>query len=138
MDIITDGSGAKGVHQIRIFASNQGAQDSRPTISRPIALHTDQSVHDVNVRVNLLVQFDKIGDEVDVIILGYGLCSRGVVGLRTDKSTLVVPRVDDCIAIFLGSTAAYREQGMQEPGTYYLTKGWIEVGDSPWLDSISA
>jgi len=84
------------------------------------------------LRESLQQAVDRIGDNVDVIVLGYGLCSTGVVGLRTEKCTLVVPRVDDCIAIFLGSTAAYREQGKREPGTYYLTKGWIEVGDSPF------
>jgi hypothetical protein len=42
--------------------------------------------------------------------------------------------VDDCIAIFLGSHSAYRQQSRSEPGTYYLTKGWIEVGDSPFAD----
>jgi len=45
-----------------------------------------------------------------------------------------VPRVDDCIAIFLGSRAAYADQCHQEPGTYYLTKGWIEVGDTPFAE----
>jgi hypothetical protein len=44
----------------------------------------------------------------------------------------VVPCVDDCIAIFLGSRAAYKEQSSKEPGTYYLTKGWIEVSDTPF------
>jgi hypothetical protein len=43
-----------------------------------------------------------------------------------------VPKVDDCIAIFLGSAEAYKEQTRAEPGTYYLTKGWIEAGDSPF------
>jgi hypothetical protein len=55
-----------------------------------------------------------------------------VVGLRATNVTLVIPRTDDCIGIFLGSCAAYRAQFAQEPGTYYLTKGWIEVGDSPF------
>lgn len=68
----------------------------------------------------------------ETILLGYGLCSRAVVGLRATTAQLVIPRVDDCIAIFLGSCDAYREQARQEPGTYYLTKGWIEVGDSPF------
>ncbi len=45
---------------------------------------------------------------------------------------MVIPRVDDCIAIFLGSCNAYKEQAKKEPGTYYLTKGWIEVGDTPF------
>ena len=69
--------------------------------------------------------------KVGTIILGYGLCSRAVVGLRAEGCTLVVPRVDDCIAIFLGSGDAYRTQHCSEPGTYYLTKGWIEAGDAP-------
>ena len=62
---------------------------------------------------------------------GYGLCSQGVIGVRANDCTLVVPRVDDCIAIFLGSASAYKKQSRTEPGTYYLTKGWIEVGESP-------
>jgi hypothetical protein len=37
--------------------------------------------------------------------------------------------VDDCISIFLGSREAYLKQIKAEPGTYYLTKGWIEGGD---------
>jgi hypothetical protein len=70
--------------------------------------------------------------DVDLILLGYGQCSRAVIGLKAEHCTLVVPRVDDCIAIFLGSRDAYQTQARKEPGTYYLTKGWIEVGDSPF------
>jgi hypothetical protein len=73
----------------------------------------------------------------DNIILGYGLCSRAVVGLRAEGCTLIVPCVDDCIAIFLGSKTAYRKQLSGVPGTYYLTKGWIEAGDTP-LDEYNA
>ena len=47
---------------------------------------------------------------------------------------MIVPRVHDCIAIFLGSQAAYTAQARNEPGTYYLTKGWIEAGDGPFED----
>jgi hypothetical protein len=68
--------------------------------------------------------------EADTVILGYGLCSMSVVGLRATNCTLIVPRVDDCIAIFLGSCQAYTHQVRQEPGTYYLTKGWIKASDT--------
>lgn len=70
----------------------------------------------------------------EVIVLGYGLCSMAVIGLQSETSTLVVPKVDDCISIFLGSRKAYLDQIGQQPGTYYLTKGWIEVGDTPFSD----
>jgi hypothetical protein len=75
---------------------------------------------------------DASGADFDTILLGYGLCSLAVIGLRANQCTLVMPRVDDCIAIFLGSHQAYSEQAKKEPGTYYLTKGWIEVADTPF------
>jgi hypothetical protein len=83
------------------------------------------------LREALQEAIDKNCDGADIILLGYGLCSMGVVGLSAPTCTLVVPRVDDCIAIFLGSNGAYRKQSEKEPGTYYLTKGWIEVCDTP-------
>jgi len=67
----------------------------------------------------------------DVILLGYGLCGGGIVGLYSPHSKIVVPRVHDCIAIFLGSHEEYKEQFFKEPGTFYLTKGWIKCGDDP-------
>jgi hypothetical protein len=75
-------------------------------------------------------KIDASGKEKGTILLGYGLCSRAVVGLRSETCSLVLPRVDDCIGIFLGSRDAYLKQMQAEPGTYYLTKGWIEAGDN--------
>ena len=93
-------------------------------------LHTDPA----KLRHALQNAIDASSGQADTIVLGYGLCSQGVIGLRATGCTLVVPRVDDCIAIFLGSCSAYRQQSRSEPGTYYLTKGWIEVGDSPFAE----
>jgi hypothetical protein len=86
------------------------------------------------LRDQLQATINVAGSNLDTIILGYGLCSMAVVGLKATGCTLVVPRVDDCIAIFLGSRAAYQEQFGREPGTYYLTKGWIEVSDTPFAE----
>jgi hypothetical protein len=77
-------------------------------------------------------KIDQTSEQADVLLLGYGLCSMAVVGLQARSAHLVIPRVDDCIAIFLGSCAAYQSQARKEPGTYYLTKGWIEAGDTPF------
>jgi len=82
----------------------------------------------------LQTKIDEASAQADVLLLGYGLCSMAVVGLHATTAHLVIPRVDDCIAIFLGSCDAYKEQARKEPGTYYLTKGWIEVGDSPFSE----
>jgi hypothetical protein len=77
-------------------------------------------------------KIDQASKDAEVLLLGYGLCSMAVVGLQAKDATLVIPRTDDCIGIFLGSPNRFREQLKQEPGTYYLTKGWIEAGDSPF------
>jgi hypothetical protein len=89
-------------------------------------------VNPEKLRQVLQAEIDSVDNEETTIILGYGLCSNAAVGLRTVHSTLVIPRVDDCIAIFLGSTQTYRDQARKAPGTYYLTKGWIEVSDTPF------
>jgi len=86
------------------------------------------------LRRTLQEAIDAVSGQYDTIILGYGLCSQAVIGIQTNGCQLVVPRVDDCIAIFLGSRSAYTTQCRAEPGTYYLTKGWIEVGDTPFAE----
>lgn len=71
----------------------------------------------------------------DPIYLGYGLCSRALVGLVAQQSRLVLPRTDDCIGIFLGSQEAYKQENASEPGTYFLTSGWIgSAGGSVFSD----
>ncbi len=67
----------------------------------------------------------------DYIVLGYGLCSNGVRGVKSKRHPIVIPRVHDCVALFLGSAQRYAEEHNKEPGTYFLTKGWIDEGKSP-------
>jgi hypothetical protein len=93
-------------------------------------LHADPD----SLKATLQAVIDDASEDVDTIILGYGLCSLVVAGLKATRATLVVPCVDDCIAIFLGSREAHEAQHAAEPGTYYLTKGWIEAGDGPCAD----
>ena len=62
----------------------------------------------------------------DAILLGYGLCSNIITGLRTAHTPLVIPRAHDCITFFLGSKERYREFFNAHPGTYYYTSGWLE------------
>ena len=65
------------------------------------------------------------------IILGYGLCGNGLHEIKAGIHTLVIPRADDCVAIFMGSRQTYMDQFNNNPGTYYLTRGWFEVGSDP-------
>lgn len=86
------------------------------------------------LRRTLQAAIDAVSQPIDTILLGYGLCSMAMIGICAPRCRLVVPHVDDCIAIFLGSRAAYKEQSQAEPGTYYLTKGWCEQGETPFAE----
>ncbi len=68
------------------------------------------------------------------VIIGYGLCGNGLVGVRAGQHTLVVPRTHDCVAIFLGSHQRYVQRFFANPNTYYLTRGWLEAHDDPLHD----
>jgi hypothetical protein len=65
----------------------------------------------------------------DAILLGYALCNYGIVGLTPRHTPLVVPRGHDCITLFLGSQQRYLSCFQENPGTYFLTSGWIERGE---------
>jgi hypothetical protein len=84
------------------------------------------------LKLKLQQAVDDVDPLIKYIVLGYGLCSQAVVGLRSEHCTLIVPKIDDCIGIFMGSDSAYRQQSRLEPGTYYLTKGWLEAGNTPF------
>jgi hypothetical protein len=66
----------------------------------------------------------------DAILLGYGLCSNGLAGITARHCPLILPRAHDCITLFLGSRQRYRDYFDSHPGTYFLTSGWIERGET--------
>ena len=67
----------------------------------------------------------------DRIVVGYGVCGRGSVGIQTRHIPLSIPKVHDCIALFLGGDAAYKEEFKKYPGTYYISAGWYEEKTEP-------
>jgi hypothetical protein len=92
----------------------------------------EYGLHRVPAKLTSVLQETLDGiEQPSLVILGYGLCGNGLKELRAGRHTLLAPRTDDCIAILLGSYRAYMHQFAAEPGTYYLTKGWLESGSHP-------
>ena len=60
----------------------------------------------------------------EVIVLGYGLCSRGTEGVITRRCRLVIARAHDCITHLLGSKERYAAYLAAHPGTYWYSPGW--------------
>lgn len=96
------------------------------------AIYLDYGLHVLPKRMApcLQEQLDAI-EEPSLVLIGYGLCGNGLEGLEAREHTLVIPRVDDCITILLGSHQAYARAQREQPGTYYLTRGWLEGGAHP-------
>lgn len=70
--------------------------------------------------------------DAEVILLAFGCCGNGLVGIKSTKAKLVIPRIDDCITMLLGSTEI-RRNIPNEISTYFLTKGWLDPeGNIMW------
>jgi hypothetical protein len=95
--------------------------------------YLDQALHRTPAKLLGLVQekIDQVSPTASRIVLGYGLCSNGVVGVTARRQGLLIPRCHDCIALFLGSPSRYQEVFREKPGTYYLTPGWVAEKKDP-------
>lgn len=93
-----------------------------------------KGLHDIGtagMRERLQAAIDRVGDPgYDAILLGYGLCNNGIVGLTCRDKRLVVPRAHDCITLFFGSRQRYLHYFQNNAGAYYQTTGWIERGEA--------
>jgi hypothetical protein len=92
----------------------------------------DAGLHATPKKLNTKVQ-EEINTilEPSIIVLGYGLCGNGLNNIKAGKHTLIIPKMDDCIAMFMGGREKYLEEFSKDPGTYYLTKGWLEAETHP-------
>ena len=95
--------------------------------------YLDQNMHERPEQMPAVIQaeIDQVEPYAGQIILGYGLCSNGIAGVRAPHQGLIVPRVHDCITLFVGSRREYEQIFRQHPGTYYLTPGWVEDRKDP-------
>jgi len=90
-------------------------------------LHTTPEL----LRQELQAAVDRADERAEAILIGYGLCSNGLVGIRARTKKLVVMRGHDCITFLLGSKERYREYFDTHPGTYWYSPGWIETSIQP-------
>ena len=69
--------------------------------------------------------------DYDRIILCFGYCGNSLLGLHSERSELIYPRVDDCISLFIGGTRK-RAALCADCPTYYMTKGWLDGERNLW------
>lgn len=89
----------------------------------PAGLHDTGAV---TMRSRIQEAIDQDAGNHDYILIGYGLCGNGTVGLQARSIPLVIPRAHDCITLLTGGRNAFREYFDANPGTYFRSSGWIE------------
>jgi hypothetical protein len=57
------------------------------------------------------------------ILLAFGFCGNGMVGVKSRSHILVMPRAADCVPLFLGSRRIREAYGIR---TYFYTRGYLE------------
>ena len=95
--------------------------------------YLDQGLHRTPQKMAAAIQeqIDQVAAYAARIVVGYGLCSNGIVGLIARRQGLYFPHCHDCIAFFMGSHRAYLKAFEARPGTYYLTPGWVAEKKDP-------
>jgi hypothetical protein len=102
-------------------------------VALPQGLHEEPDKLRQEVQKAVKRTEDVSGRKYDATILGYGLCSNGIVGLSCDIP-LVVARAHDCITLILGSKERYREYFDSHTGVYWYSTGWIQTDSQPGKD----
>ena len=104
----------------------------------------EQGLHDEPTRLRREVQkaldntCDIQGRPYEASLLGYGLCSNGIVGLSA-QIPIVVPRGHDCITLLLGSKEKYGHDNaqylMEVEQDWIKQYGWATYIDWGFADS---
>jgi len=117
---------------------------------REIALHAAGAAHIVETRffevglhdrphqlrsvLQAELQLLESRDDIEAVVLAYGLCGRGTAGLQPARHRLVIPRAHDCLTVFMGSKEVYAEHQRHCPTCYYYTPGWNRERRVPGLE----
>lgn len=108
---------------VRAWWLRQGLHDT-PDVLRSELQRTVDEIERENEKLPRHLRFE-------AVVLAYGLCSNGVIGLRSRSIPLIIPRCDDCVSLFLGSAERYRKLFREMPGAYWYNNGWIEQAFTP-------
>jgi transposase len=65
-------------------------------------------------------------DDYDYVLLNYGLCGNGTLGITHSKLPIIIHNVHDCIPLLVGDREAHNDYIKQRPGTFWFSFGWIE------------
>lgn len=68
---------------------------------------------------------DEINQNLENIIIVFGLCGKGAAGIGSSSSRVIIPRFDDCVNMML-CPEKREKRAYMKAGITYLTRGWTE------------
>ncbi len=68
-------------------------------------------------------------NDYEAVLLGFGLCGGGTIGLQARSVPLVIPRVHDCVALLLGDPKRYQDEFHKTPATFWSSQDFAERSD---------
>ncbi len=111
----------------------QGMHDSPKKLKEIL----QDEINKIDNSNDIYSHFSQMDSDFDALLLGYGLCSNSIAGIKSKKYPIVVPRAHDCITLLLGSKEKYKQIfDENHGGVYWYSCGWIENCCPPGKDRI--
>ena len=67
------------------------------------------------------------------VLAALGFCGNSIQGIKAGGFELIIPRVDDCISLLLGSVKS-RSVISGKYAAYFLTEGWMRGKQNLWVE----
>ena len=120
------------VFQEELFHFLESPQQLGAMALLELGLHDQPDVlrREVQATIDRLEAMPRIG----TILLLYGICGNGLIGVKAQRCRLVIPRAHDCVSILMGSPDKHQAVLKENPGTYFYSPGWVRGRRVPGPD----
>ena len=93
----------------------------------------ESGLHSVPKNLNSKLQEILDNIQADRVLVVLGFCGNSIQDIKVGNFEMIVPRVDDCISLLLGSVKA-RVEVSREHNAYFLTDGWLRGERNVWVE----
>lgn len=102
--------------------------------NKPDVIWIESGLHNTPKKLHLRLQETLDGiNEYNRVFLLFGLCGNAILGLTAGNFHMIIPKVDDCISLLIGSQAL-RDKIGREKAAYFLTDGWLRGERNIWVE----
>jgi hypothetical protein len=123
----------RGKIRLKLISCNVMNHEIRYCASRSVhRIDTEflyQGLHELPDRLNRSLKEALSGvdpDKYDYILVNYGLCGNGTLGIYHPDVPIIVHTFHDCIPLLIGDRKYHSEYVSERPGTFWFSCGWIE------------